>query len=121
MTAPLVSVIVVNWNRRELLRACLAALGRQTFRDFETIVVDNGSSDGSAAVLQHPEFTGIRLIQNHENRGFCAANAMEDFGVLSDVHDAHARRQRVTGDLVGCAARIPTLEDIADGAAQTFR
>lgn len=74
MTAPLVSVIVVNWNRRELLRACLSALRRQSFQDFETIVVDNGSSDGSAGVLEEPEFVGISLIGNNENRGFCAAN-----------------------------------------------
>lgn len=74
MTAPRVSVIVVNWNRRELLRACLTALRGQSFQDFETIVIDNGSTDGSAGVVGDLEFAGIRLIENQENRGFCAAN-----------------------------------------------
>jgi hypothetical protein len=68
----LISVVVVNWNRRELLRACLTSLTRQEGVSFETIVVDNGSSDGSAS-LAADEF-GARVIRNTENRGFCAAN-----------------------------------------------
>lgn len=68
-----VSVIVVNWNRRDLLRACLESLARQTLAEFEIIVVDNGSTDGSPErVVQ--EFPLVRLIRNRENRGFCAAN-----------------------------------------------
>lgn len=63
---------MVNWNRKELLRACLASLGRQQNVDFETIVVDNGSSDGSADMAEK-EF-GARVIRNAQNRGFCAAN-----------------------------------------------
>lgn len=74
MTPPRVSVIVVNWNRCELLRLCLLALREQSFQEFETIVVDNGSTDGSVTVLEGPGFSSIKLIQNHENRGFCAAN-----------------------------------------------
>jgi GT2 family glycosyltransferase len=68
-----ISVIVVNWNRRDLLRACLLSLDRQTFPEFEVIVVDNGSIDGSATMIQK-EFPAVRLIRNSENRGFCAAN-----------------------------------------------
>jgi GT2 family glycosyltransferase len=68
----LISVVVVNWNRRELLRACLASLACQSGVTFETIVVDNGSTDGSAS-LAEGEF-GARVIRNSENRGFCAAN-----------------------------------------------
>jgi GT2 family glycosyltransferase len=68
----LVSVVVVNWNRKELLRACLASLARQTGVESETIVVDNGSTDGSAD-LAAGEF-GARVIRNSRNRGFCAAN-----------------------------------------------
>src|SRR5712692_484526 len=69
----MISVVVANWNRRDLLRACLASLERQTFRDFEIIVVDNGSEDGSADMVA-AEFPAARLIRNSENRGFCAAN-----------------------------------------------
>jgi GT2 family glycosyltransferase len=70
-----VSVIVVNWNRRELLAACLASLARPQGLPFEVIVVDNGSSDGSPDWLASVAFPfPLRLIRNSENRGFCAAN-----------------------------------------------
>jgi hypothetical protein len=65
-------VIIPTWNRKDLLRACLQSLARQTLRDFEAIVVDNGSSDGSAEMIL-AEFPGTVLIRNAENRGFCAA------------------------------------------------
>ena len=72
-----VSVVIVNWNRKDLLRASLDSLAAQTFTDFEVIVVDNGSTDGSAALVRElaegfPR--PLRLIENTENRGFCAAN-----------------------------------------------
>jgi GT2 family glycosyltransferase len=68
----LITVVVVNWNRRDLLRACLISLRQQEGVPFEVIVVDNGSADGSAEMAER-EF-GLRVIRNTENRGFCAAN-----------------------------------------------
>lgn len=72
-----VAVIIVNWNRRELLLAALSSLAQPQGVPFEVILVDNGSTDGSVeGVLAssggrpYP----IRVIQNSENRGFCAAN-----------------------------------------------
>jgi len=70
---PLISVVIVNWNRRDLLHACLDSLTAQTFTNFEIIVVDNGSDDGSAAMVREMG-RAIHLIENRENRGFCAAN-----------------------------------------------
>src|SRR5581483_11085739 len=58
-------------NRRPLLRACLQSLQKQQGVQFETILVDDGSSDGSAELA--PEF-GAKLIKNTSNLGFCAAN-----------------------------------------------
>lgn len=75
MTAPpLISCIVVNWNRRELLRACLLSLARQDYPNREIIVVDNCSSDGSVEMLRDSGLPPVRLICNTQNRGFCAAN-----------------------------------------------
>jgi GT2 family glycosyltransferase len=68
-----VSVIVVNWNRRELLRLCLQSLASQTLIPLEVIVVDNGSTDGSAEMIEQ-QFPQVQLIQNTRNLGFCAAN-----------------------------------------------
>lgn len=71
--------MVVNWNRRDLLHACLRSLERQSGVACEVIVVDNGSQDGSAEMVE-AAFGGrdagfpVRLIRNLENRGFCAAN-----------------------------------------------
>jgi len=68
---------VVNWNRRELLRACLESLARQTHSSFEVVVVDNGSEDGSQAMVAGlaPAYpVRLQLIKNSANRGFCAAN-----------------------------------------------
>jgi GT2 family glycosyltransferase len=73
VASPLISCIVVNWNRRELLRACLASLARQEYPNFEVIVVDNGSTDGSEEVVTEVS-ASFRLIRNTANRGFCAAN-----------------------------------------------
>jgi GT2 family glycosyltransferase len=70
---PVISVVIVNWNRRDLLRACLDSLAAQTFTNFEIIVVDNGSDDGSQAMVRELG-RPVQLIENRENRGFCAAN-----------------------------------------------
>ena len=63
------SIVIVSWNVRELLRACLAALPGDT----EVIVVDNASTDGSAAMVA-AEFPSVKLAANHENRGFTGGN-----------------------------------------------
>jgi hypothetical protein len=70
---PQISVVILNWNGRELLPACLSALDAQTFHDFEVIVVDNGSHDGSPEWLT-AQYPAVRLIQNATNLGFAAAN-----------------------------------------------
>jgi N-acetylglucosaminyl-diphospho-decaprenol L-rhamnosyltransferase len=64
-----VSVVVVSFNTREHLRTCLGRIEPE----HEVIVVDNGSSDGSAEMVR-TEFPGVRLIANPANRGFGAAN-----------------------------------------------
>jgi GT2 family glycosyltransferase len=70
--SPLISVIIAHWNNLPLLKRCLEALDRQRFRDFEIVVVDNGSTDDSVAWLrQRPD---IHLITNKSNLGFAAAN-----------------------------------------------
>jgi GT2 family glycosyltransferase len=69
----LVSVIVINWNGRDLLAECLSSLRRQGYASFSTILVDNGSSDGSLDFVSryYPE---VELIALSENMGFSAAN-----------------------------------------------
>jgi GT2 family glycosyltransferase len=70
---PEISVIVVNWNGKHFLETCLTALRRQSFRDFETILVDNGSEDGSAEYVR-AQFPEVNLLELRENRGFTGGN-----------------------------------------------
>lgn len=70
----MLSIIIVNYNTKALLRACINSLKENTVnRMVEIIVVDNHSSDGSVAMLAR-EFPEVSLIANDTNLGFAAAN-----------------------------------------------
>lgn len=72
--APELSVVIVNWNTRDILRGCLASVARHLADvPLEVIVVDNASSDGSAEMVAQ-EFPQARLVRNLENVGFARAN-----------------------------------------------
>lgn len=69
-----VSIIIVNWNTRDILRQCLDSIYVETTGlNFEIIVVDNGSTDGSVEMIQQ-DFDRVRLVANSENKGFATAN-----------------------------------------------
>ena len=69
-----VSVIIVNYNTRELLKNCLDSLYAQTKEiSFEVLVSDNGSKDGSLDMVK-TNFPQVKIIDNNENLGFGAAN-----------------------------------------------
>ncbi|WP_396269298.1 glycosyltransferase family 2 protein [Ideonella sp.] len=71
-----VSIIVVNWNVRDLLRLCLQSLRDQAglpMARMQVIVVDNASADGSAAMVA-AEFPEATLLANQDNLGFGKAN-----------------------------------------------
>lgn len=70
---PLVSVIVVNWNGAAYLGACLDSVLAQTYPDLEIIVVDNGSTDASLALLR-TYGSRLRVIENPTNLGFAGGN-----------------------------------------------
>lgn len=74
-TAPLVSVIIVSWNSAEHLPRCLDSLSRQTFQDFEVVIIDNGSSDQATDGLEQ-KYPGLdlRLERLASNLGFAVAN-----------------------------------------------
>jgi N-acetylglucosaminyl-diphospho-decaprenol L-rhamnosyltransferase len=68
------SVVIVGWQVRDLLRACLASIAAyEELNHLEVIVVDNGSTDGSAAMVA-AEFPWVRLIALGRNPGFAAGN-----------------------------------------------
>ncbi len=71
---PAISVIVLNFNGKDFLDECIASLAAQTCQDFELIMVDNGSADGSAEYLREHHAGRFNLICNESNLGFAAGN-----------------------------------------------
>jgi len=72
---PLVSVIVVNWNGMNFLPDCLSSLERQTWKNLEFIIVDNGSKDGSTEFIRSwtERVPNAQAIFLSRNSGFCEA------------------------------------------------
>jgi GT2 family glycosyltransferase len=69
-----ISIVIVNWNTRELLLDCLASVYAMVREmRFEVFLVDNASSDGSVAAVRE-QYPQVRIIQNEKNLGFAAAN-----------------------------------------------
>lgn len=70
----MISIIIVNWNTRDLLLQCIESLYKDNgISKREIIVVDNASSDGSAEAVS-ASFPSVKLIVNERNLGFAAAN-----------------------------------------------
>ena len=69
---PGLSIVIPNWNGARFLPACLDSLARQTVAPLEVIVVDNGSTDGSQALLR-ASYPWVTLIELDQNRGFTGA------------------------------------------------
>jgi GT2 family glycosyltransferase len=70
---PLISVIILNWNGKRFLKECLDSLAAQSLRDFETVLVDNGSHDGSSGYVQE-HYPWVKLVNLPKNIGFAAGN-----------------------------------------------
>ena len=72
---PLASLIIVSWNSSKHLPRCLECISLQTFRNFEIIIVDNGSDDKGTVGLEerYPELN-LRVERLPSNLGFAAAN-----------------------------------------------
>lgn len=73
---PRISIIVVNWNGARFLEDCLASLERQTWKNREFILVDNGSTDGSAEYIRDwgSRVPDTQTIFLSRNTGFCEGN-----------------------------------------------
>lgn len=69
----LVTVIIVNYNGLSHLKECLDSLRVQTLRDFEVILVDNASSDGSVGFVKE-NYPEVKIIKNQRNLGYGGGN-----------------------------------------------
>ncbi len=132
------SVIIPNWNgmRLNLLSICLKALRQQTFRDFETIVVDDCSTDESPWFVGH-EYPEVRLIALDKNRGFAPSvnegiraargdvivllnnDTEADPGWLEEI--AHALDENPAAGMVVCKLRLFDQRDHIHSAGDFYR
>lgn len=67
-----ITIVIPNYNGKHFMEPCLASLGRQTYKDFEILVVDNASTDGSIEYLKE-HYPDIRIIALDQNYGFSKA------------------------------------------------
>jgi hypothetical protein len=73
MHQPLVINIVLNYNRKDDTLACLASLAANTYQNQKTIVLDNGSTDGTVPAIRSA-FPDVQVIDLTENRGYAGNN-----------------------------------------------
>lgn len=67
-----VTISIVTWNSENVINSCLERIREQTFSDYEVIIVDNASSDGTISILQ--QFPWVTIIQKGSNTGYSAAH-----------------------------------------------
>ena len=79
---PIVSIIILNWNRKIDTAECLESVFNMHFNDFSVILVDNNSSDNSVAFLQS-KYPQVHYIRNTENLGFARGT---NIGILHALH-----------------------------------
>ncbi len=72
-SAPLASVVILNYNGLEYLTECLTSVLQQDYPAFEVILVDNNSTDGSGDFVA-AHFPSVRIIRNKENEGYARGN-----------------------------------------------
>ncbi|MEF3280993.1 MAG: glycosyltransferase family 2 protein [Elusimicrobiota bacterium] len=81
-----VSIIIVNYNGKDYLKGCIESVLKQEYDDFNVIIVDNASTDGSVEFIK-AHFPQVQIIQLDNNYGFTGGNnagikkAMEDVNI----------------------------------------
>ena len=115
-TLPFVSIIIVNYNGGEYLNRCLASIRSQNYQEYEIILVDNASTDGSAEEAGQ-KFSGINLIRSDQNLGFGQANNLGAQKARGEYLAFLNPDTVVTQDWL--LQLILTLEDVLDAGLAT--
>ena len=110
---PRVSIVILNWNGKDVIGTTLASVYDQDYPLWEVIVVDNGSTDGSATVIGR-EFPRVTVILNEMNVGFAAGinvgirRALEKGAELVLLLNSDARLEpSATGAMVAAILEDP--------------
>ena len=70
---PKVHVIVLNWNNKELTEQCLLSIQRIDYPNYEILIVDNNSSDGSVELFKN-NFSDVKLLSLDKNLKYAGGN-----------------------------------------------
>lgn len=116
------TVIIPNYNGLKFMEPCMAALERQTYRDFDVLVVDNGSVDGSVEWLKERRIPTIFL---ETNTGFSGAvnvgiRAARTKYVLLLNNDTETEPEFV-GELVKCISRSKNIFAVSSKMIQMYQ
>jgi len=78
------SIIIVNWNGKHLLKECLDSVFSQSYKDFEVILVDNGSTDGSVEFVKK-NYPQVKIVQNKSDVGYARGCNVGVKAATSDI------------------------------------
>lgn len=117
-----VSVIIPSWNRKDDLLRALKSIYRQDYKNFEIIVADNGSTDGTIEILK--EFPKVKLIQNKtnlgtsiaKNQGIATATGNLILFLDSDIEMSH---EKCISNMVGIMQSHPEIGALGGEAYKT--
>ena len=104
MKIPLISVLIITWNRKNDILKTVQSIYEQAYRNFEIIVVDNGSTDGTVDALRqaYPDVRLVALGRNMgaavgRNAGIVAARGEIVFCLDSDASPGHDTMTNLVG------------------------
>ncbi|HEY3041172.1 MAG TPA: glycosyltransferase family 2 protein [Pyrinomonadaceae bacterium] len=86
MRIPIVYVVLLNWNGLTETLECLASLRKQDHPSVKTVVVDNGSANAEASIIER-EYPEVKVLRQAENQGFCGGNNIGIRQALADGAD----------------------------------
>ncbi len=66
--SPNVAIIIVNWDGKEDTAECIKSIYESTYKDFEIIIVDNASTDGSVEFISE-KFPDVKIVKSDKNVG----------------------------------------------------
>jgi GT2 family glycosyltransferase len=108
---PNVSVVILNWNRKEMLLDCLRSIKELDYPIYEIIVVDNASTDGSVQAV-HEKYPDVVLIENDKNYGAIGGkNIGLRQALQSDVEYVYMQ----DNDIVAAKDTLTKLVEVAEG------
>lgn len=114
--APKTSVVVLNWNGREMTAECIRSIIAMDARNYDIVVVDNGSRDGSVEYL-HNEFPQITVLPQKHNLGFAAgSNVGLRYALAADHQYALLINNDTKVDVHFLKALVDEAERVPDAA-----